>query len=409
MNSARRPMKALPLCYAAALLTLLPGIGCSKRGPETATATVARRDIIGILLLNGQAVVPASDRADILPPHRTTVAKVYTAVGDSVKEGDVLLEMSAPAVQSSYEQNRQSVKAVETALANAERQYSTSIDAAQKRVNETRAREKAARASAQQALKNENTGENAGENTFAAVGEVAVSLQQAMADREAAERALIQAQAARAAGLAPLKQQLAAAQAAFRAAQGARKETAIRAPISGEILVFNASQNAEIGADARTPIITIVDLSDITFTAPVLPNQLPYVKEKTPVTLSIPQVPNETFEGEVEEVTTAASATGTGQLHSAVIDFKNDKGLVKPGMQGSATIKVGEVKGVLAVPATAVTMTASGQSTVHVKRGEDWETAVVETGVSDGSYTEIKTGLKEGDVVQVPGEAGAKG
>jgi hypothetical protein len=38
---------------------------------------------------------------------------------------------------------------------------------------------------------------------------------------------------------------------------------------------------------------------------------------------------------------------------------------------------------------------------VQVKRGDKWESTVVETGVTDGSVTEIKSGLQEGDVVQV--------
>jgi multidrug efflux pump subunit AcrA (membrane-fusion protein) len=70
-------------------------------------------------------------------------------------------------------------------------------------------------------------------------------------------------------------------------------------------------------------------------------------------------------------------------------------------MKASASVQVGEVKDVLAVPNDAIQDDRSGRPMVKVLRNGDWREAVVEVGLSDGSYTEIRGGLEEGDTVQV--------
>jgi len=70
-------------------------------------------------------------------------------------------------------------------------------------------------------------------------------------------------------------------------------------------------------------------------------------------------------------------------------------------MKARAAIELGEKRTVLAVPADAVQKDTSGRTIVKVLRGGHWEAAVVETGISDGQYTEIKSGLNEGETVQV--------
>ena len=70
------------------------------------TPAVARRDILASLPLRGKVVAPPVARADVMAPYRAPVARVYASVGDRVRRGDVLVELSHPTAQAAYEQAR---------------------------------------------------------------------------------------------------------------------------------------------------------------------------------------------------------------------------------------------------------------------------------------------------------------
>jgi len=50
-----------------------------------------------------------------MAPYRAPVAQVYVSVGQRVKAGDVLLELSNPTAQAAYEQARRELKSVQAA------------------------------------------------------------------------------------------------------------------------------------------------------------------------------------------------------------------------------------------------------------------------------------------------------
>lgn len=79
------------------------------------------------------------------------------------------------------------------------------------------------------------------------------------------------------------------------------------------------------------------------------------------------------------------------------------------GMNGTATIYTEEVEQALLLPLTALN-NAKGKQFVWLEKDGDAQTAenqepgtktVVETGLSDGKFVEIKSGLQEGDVVLI--------
>ncbi len=76
-----------------------------------------------------------------------------------------------------------------------------------------------------------------------------------------------------------------------------------------------------------------------------------------------------------------------------------------PGMNASVTITVDQAKDVLIVPAQAI-QTEGFQSVVEVLNDDgSTESVVVQTGITDGTNTEITEGLEEGQTVIVPGRA----
>ncbi|MBW3621910.1 MAG: efflux RND transporter periplasmic adaptor subunit [Armatimonadetes bacterium] len=383
---------------AVASALLIGALSACAPKQEVPTARVTRQDVVQWVRLNGEAIVPPASRAEVLPPYRTTVAKVFSGVGQTVKEGDVLLELSAPAAQASYQQNREAVLAAESALQKADRQYSQAVQRAQSRLQEARKKEQQARQTAEKEVSAVGSNPESPEALTGAV-RAGMNMEEAAAERKAAEQALIQAKAQREAALAPYKRQLEMAKAAFGGAQSARKAAAIRAPISGEVLVFNAQEKAMIGENAATPLVVIVDLDKVKVHAPMTAEQSAFVKEDLPATLAFPLIPNETFAGEVENIDTQPAQAG--QQRIAVIPFKNEKGLVKPGMDANVGIKAGEAKNVLAVPTGAVDRDSTGRTVVNVLRNGNWEPVVVTVGLTGADFTEIRTGLEEGETVQI--------
>jgi RND family efflux transporter MFP subunit len=372
-----------------------------NQGPDS--AAVSRRDIVGYVPLQGQAIAPAGGRADVMAPYQTTVARVLVAVGQKVKAGDVLLELSQPATQAAYDQARQNLKAAEDALAQTKRNEGSAVAAARQQLEKARATERAARGTAQATPPPASA---TGDGTEAAppvtVQEPGADLNTATQARVAAEQAYLQAQQQYQSSLAPYSQQLASAKAAFQEAQVGRKQGMIHAPIAGTVLTMNAQPGKEIGTENdKTPVATIVDLSKVQVQTAISPEQATVVHESMPAVVTVQEAASREFQGRVALMTPDMKGRSTPQAYNVLVEFRNDEGLVKPGMKATASIKTGEVKDTLAVPSEAVTQDREGRTVVGVLRDGKWQDTVVQTGLSDGRYTAVKSGLKKGDTVRL--------
>lgn len=105
------------------------------------------------------------------------------------------------------------------------------------------------------------------------------------------------------------------------------------------------------------------------------------------------------YDSEVSYISQVGSYSNGSSTFTVRVSFDND-GKVKLGMSASADIPLDKAENVIAVPAGAVS-TRGRSSYVTVKNGEEEEIVEVETGISNGSYVEIKRGLNEGDTVVV--------
>lgn len=382
----------------AAVLAIALGTWAFMRTrPESATVT--KRDLVAVVPVKGDVVAPPNERADLYSPFQAAVVKVYATVGANVKRGDVLVELNVPNAQQAYADARQRVKEAETAYANAAREYSAPLAAAQKELDAARAVERSARQPAAASVTvDSDTG-----TTTTTTAAPAVDLQAASTARMNAEQYLAQAQAAKATALVAYQQQLDAAREFLKEAQSGRKMGMVRSPINGTVLALNAQPGVVAGTDRKVPLAIVVDLDELEIQGVIDPRQASAVKAGMPVSVTVTEVPNEQFEGRVHSITTRP---GGGLLKNkteyvAVIHLKNKGGKAKPGMKAGTTIELAEQKNVLAVPDDAVHEDKAGRPVVKVLTGSSWTDRVVEIGLSDGHYTEVKSGLKEGEVVQV--------
>lgn len=344
------------------LAGLVALVGCRA---EPSSAVAERRDIVGMESLEAELITPPTDRVLILPTYRAPVERVMVTVGASVKRGDVLVELSFPNAQAAYDQAQLNVKTAESNLAKAGSTYDETVAEWKSRVL---------------ALRKANA-----EGTLADPAELA-----------SAERELADAQRVRSRALAPYQIALEQARDSFNQAKSGAKLASIRTPITGTVLMLDVQPGQEVGADREEPLAEVVDLEALEVHVAV-PAGLA-IEEGDKFVLAFKDVPGESFDGEVSKVITVAGSDGQ---RKAVVQFSNKMGLVKPGMEPTASMVTGEVKDVVSVPSDAVDKDESGKPIVNILKNGEWMPTVVEVGLSGGGYTEIKSGIAEGDTVQV--------
>jgi HlyD family secretion protein len=382
---------------AAVVLLVLIALGVwAYFATRPRPATVVRRDIVGLEFLNGEIVTPPSARADVFTAYKAPVEKVDASIGARVSRGDILVELSFPSVEAAVQQAQAGVKAAETAYANARLQYDRAVTSAQKQLDAARAAEKAGTGNASPSSEPEGTGQETTPPTDAG---------QPSANRQEAEQTLQQAQQNRDIGLASYRQQLDSARETYQQAMSGAKAAFLRAPISGTVLALNAQPGQPVPNDGKTPVATIVDLDALQVQATMTPEQTGYIRTRMPVLLAFADIPNRQFEGRVSRITSQIASGVAGlikeQRYVAIIEFRNADDAVRPGMKPNVAVKTGEAKNALAVPNEALETDASGRPIVRMLSNGQWLPIAVQPGLSDGRYTEIKSGLQQGEIVQV--------
>lgn len=359
---------------------LLPVVliaGCAKQSSE---ATAGRRDITSYLPAEGTVVAPASARADVDSPYEVPVEEVYVTVGQNVRRGETLLVFSAPQNQAYYDQARAALVQAQKALDQARKQFSQDLNAAKKQLEASRSIERKERVTASS---DPSSPPHTGVSS---------------ANRQADEQAVIDAEARMTEGLVAYQQAVAAAQEQFAAAQAGGKSAQVRSPITGTVLAVNVDVGTTPDPRDKKSLVTVVNLEGLKVAAGIAEDRLSLLRPKNPALVTVKEVPNVEFPGSLDEIYSEKAGFLRGQKYVALVDFKNAKGRAKPGMDATVSIKIGEAHDVLAVPANTVYKVGE-QYAVKLREGKEWRQRIVEVGLSDGNYTQIKSGLEEGDVV----------
>ena len=382
----RRAILSVLGLFSLALSVVMIG-GCAKQSSE---ATAGRRDITAYLPAQGTVVAQASARADIYSPYGVPVEKIFVTVGKNVRRGETLIVFSAPENQAYYDQARAALVQAQKNLDQARRQYGQELKAAQKQLAVSRSAEKKARDTAS----NPSNPPAGADQSASYPPDTDIS----SVNRQADEQAVIDAQARMDEGLVAYQQAVATAQEQFAAAQAGSKSAQVKSPITGTVLAVNVSVGIAPNPRDKKPLVTVVNLEALKVAAGVAEDQLSLLKPKNPALVTVKEVPNVEFPGSLDEIYSEKAGFLRGQKYVALVDFKNTKGQAKPGMDATVSIKIGEVHDVLAVPANAA-YKVDKQYAVKLRVGKEWRQRIVEIGLSDGKYTQIKSGLKEGDVV----------
>jgi HlyD family secretion protein len=245
------------------------------------------------------------------------------------------------------------------------------------------------------------------------------------------------------------------AQAGFDKAIVNLNYASIYSPIVGVILNRAVDQGQTVAASFSTPNLFTIgnDLTQMQVQANVDEADIGQLKMHQPVDFSVDAYPNEIFKGDVRQIRLQPVVTSNVVTYTVIVNAPNPDKKLMPGMTANITVLVQKLDSVMIVPGKALRFTpdndflteymkkmaalrnqgsgggkdssanserqrsygAAGQNNsgqfqpgsqpgkkpvvVWVKSGEMIHRQRVVTGAIDGTNTEIKSGLKEGDVV----------
>lgn len=175
--------------------------------------------------------------------------------------------------------------------------------------------------------------------------------------------------------------------------------TKIVAPISGTVMSVNVSVGDTAGTSA---VITVADLSQQYLEVFLDESDWANIQVgfKTDVVFDI--LPDSTFTGEVIQVDPGLYSESGSSVVRAIVRLKDvDPAKFNLPLGTSAAVDVigGEALDAVLVPIEAIHEAGNGQYAVFVMENGEPRLHVVEVGIKDTSYAEIKSGINAGDTV----------
>ena len=177
-------------------------------------------------------------------------------------------------------------------------------------------------------------------------------------------------------------------------------KTVVTAPFSGVVDEI-ISDPGQVVIPGQTPIIRLVNLSDMYVKASIPETYLRNIKKGTQVKVKLASI-NEEFTGTVRQVSNYINPNN--RSFEIQVEIPNKDGLVKPNL--IATVKVNDysAEGAITVPENVLQENAAGDSIAYIYQPVNDSVGIakrvlLETGLSYQNHTEVKSGLKKGDTI----------
>jgi HlyD family secretion protein len=247
-------------------------------------------------------------------------------------------------------------------------------------------------------------------------------LEGAVAKRDRAESSVLSAEA-----------DLAVSEAELRVQQAGLAKSTIYAPIDGIILTRSVDPGQTVAASLSAPILFVIaeDLRRMKLEAAIDEADIGMVASGQKAKFKVDAYSDKSFDASITQIAFASQTTDNVVSYEAQLDVDNTDLSLRPGMTANVDIIVREANKILTVPNSvfryqpAATdakksfsltslfmprfprtpakqtpkLAADGSRTVYVLQDNAPVATPVKTGSSDGTKTEILSGLKEGDKI----------
>lgn len=346
--------------------------------PEYLTTTVGTRDIESSVI--GVGTVQASKLVNVGAQASGQIKTMYVKLGDRVSKGQLVAEIDALPQTNALHTAESTWLGLKAQLRGSEASFRLS----------------------RQALDRQR--------------DLAAHDGNAAQDLETAEGNFRVAQS----NLESLQAQLTSAQISVDTAKLNVGYTRIVAPIDGVVVALIASQGQTVNANQSTPnIVKVANLDTVTVKTQISEADVSRVKAGLPAYFSTLGAPDHRYTTTVRAVepapdsiatdttTSAATSTSKAIYYNALLDVPNDDSVLRISMTAQVNIVLAAVKQALSVPSAALQRGKEGNGTVRVLDGKgDVAVRKVTSGLDDGTFVEIKSGLAAGDTVVLGMKAG---
>jgi RND family efflux transporter MFP subunit len=175
-------------------------------------------------------------------------------------------------------------------------------------------------------------------------------------------------------------------------------DTVVVAPCSGIVTQKNIEVTNMVSATSAPIVITDTDV--VTIDVNISEALVNKVKVGDTVNVTVSSVSSEPKTGTIKTLTGIADATGT---YPVEVEIQNEDGSLKPGMVAGVQFVDSKNDSALVVARNTVLENETEQY-VYIANGDTVKKVVVETGIDNGEYIELTSGVKAGDKVVVSGQ-----
>ena len=321
----------------------------SEKSPAIETARVVRRDIGSTVLATG--IIKPMVGAEVKVGSRISgvVKRLRANIGDHVKAGQLIAELDDAELQARFNQNL-------AAMAKAQ----ADLDYARSTFERTRSLRQKQLVSEQES-------------------------DQAETSVKAAEAQLKQAEA---------NLEYAKVQVSY---------TKIYGPTSGVISSISTQEGETVSASLASPtFVSIIDLHRLEVQAYVDETDIGKIQVGQEASFTVDTYPDTDFKGKVTAIYPKALIQDNVVNYIVTVEINDAQGkILRPEMTTNMTIYLGARKNALSVPTSAITR-ERGERYVTVIEGDKKTQRKVKAGWKDNGFTEIISGLKEGEQILVP-------
>ncbi|MHC4660778.1 MAG: efflux RND transporter periplasmic adaptor subunit [Planctomycetota bacterium] len=193
------------------------------------------------------------------------------------------------------------------------------------------------------------------------------------------------------------------------------KDTKVYAPISGvistrDVQIGQIISSAISNVGGGTTIMTLSDLSRIFILASVDESDIGKVDVGQKAEITVDAFPGMHFFGNVMRIATkGASSSNVVTFEVKIEVLSRNRKRLKPEMTANVEIIAEHMENIVIVPVEAIFRGQNGSIVTVLEPDGTEEERAVEKGITDGQFTEIKSGLAEGEKIKYSmGEAESK-
>ena len=395
-NGKKKRHRFLYITISLLLLgAVVVGITAATRGgtriDPSKISSVERGDLAKSVVATGK--IEPITKVDVKSKASGIVKKLLVDYGDQVKQGQVLAELDKEEIQARVNQQRASLEAAEAAAraAAADLQHAK-VDAEGPDVPMLKRAYERAQEMTKAGVLSVSALDDAQKNY-----EMAVNKQNlGKANEVVAEAKLRQAQA-----------QVSQARALLDQTEEEYRNSTIVSPIDGTVLsrdveVGDAVSSILVVGSSATLLMTLGDTHEVYVKGKVDESDIAKVYMGQPARIKVESYKDRTFNGKVTKISPMGVEKDNVTTFEVRVSIDNSKGELKSMMTANAEIVLEDHKGVLMVPEGALIYDKDRNASIEIpdpSAREGKKKITVTVGISNGSKTELLSGLKEGEQV----------